>query len=86
MGFEQNPSDQNVFMLRDKQGFVLLAMYVDDTILLSNSPTGTLVRAKEILSTRFSMTDLGELHLFLGISVKRNRSSHEITLSQHALL
>lgn len=30
------------------------------------------------------MTDLGELHSFLGISVKRNRVSHKIKLSQHA--
>lgn len=42
MGFEQNPSDQNVFMLRDSQGFVLLALYVDpDTIMTTRSSCQT---------------------------------------------
>lgn len=80
-GFEQNPSDTNVSILRDSQGFVLLALYVDDTILVSNSPE-TLQKAKDILSTRFSMTDMGELHSFLGMRITRDRTEGTITLSQ----
>lgn len=84
MGFVQNTSDLNVFLLKDQDGFVILALYVDDTILISDSPSGTLIKAKEILSSRFSMTDLGELHSFLGISVKKDRTKHEIKLLQES--
>jgi hypothetical protein len=47
-----------------------LLLYVDDIILTSSSST-LLQHAMAKLTFEFAMTDLGDLHHFLGISVTR---------------
>lgn len=83
-GFLKNPSDSNVYKYQDNEGFVMLALYVDDTVLVSNSPHHTLAKVKKMLSLEFAMTDLGELHSFLGIKIERMWAQHTISLSQAA--
>ncbi|XP_019096527.1 PREDICTED: uncharacterized protein LOC109130891 [Camelina sativa] len=50
-----------------------LLLYVDD-IGLTASSTALLNRIVSFLSNEFEMTDLGELHYFLGITITRNAS------------
>lgn len=49
---------------------IFLLIYVDNIIVTSSSTAATLVLLKE-LQAEFALKDLGELHYFLGIEVKK---------------
>lgn len=55
-----------------------LVLYVDDLIIIG-STTSIIECVKATLQDRFSMTDLGLLHYFLGIKIHQSLS--RITLS-----
>ena len=60
---------------------MLMGVYVDDIIPVLNNPA--LPKAeKAALCERFEMTDLGEIHYLLGMSIKRDRESRTLTISQ----
>jgi hypothetical protein len=60
---------------------LLLGVYVDD-LIVTGSRTSVIAKFKEEMSTRFSMSDLGLLKLYLGIEVEQ--ASGKITLKQTA--
>ncbi|XP_022014710.2 uncharacterized mitochondrial protein AtMg00810-like [Helianthus annuus] len=60
-----------------------LLLYVDDIILTASSDT-LLTNIIQLLSREFAMTDLGTLHHFLGISVKRDAQGLFLSQSQYA--
>ena len=65
----------------DRISFVILGVYVDDIIPLSN--THALVKAeKAALCERFEMIDQGEIHYFLGMSIRRDRESRTLIINQ----
>ena len=64
---------------------MIIAVYVDDTILLSND-TDLMLLEKKRLSERFEMDDRGEIHYILGMEVKRNREEKTMTISQKSYL
>ncbi len=68
-----------------KTQIMIIAVYVDDTILLSND-SELLLLEKKRLSERFDMDDRGEIHYVLGMEVKRDRKSKTMTISQKAYL
>jgi hypothetical protein len=59
---------------------MFILVYVDDIIVASSSPSATDALLKQ-LQRDFALKDLGDLHYFLGIEVKRKGSS--LLLSQH---
>lgn len=54
---------------------------MDDIFFLSNN-TDMLMNEKISLRTRFKVEDQGEVHYVLGMSVKRNRKSRTLSISQ----
>ena len=58
--------------------------YGDDIILTASTPT-LLQRITERLHSEFAMTDLGDLHHFLGISVTRSSDGLFLSQRQYAL-
>jgi len=64
-----------------KINFVILALYVDDILLMSNS-TDMVAREKESLSKRFNISDQGEVHFILGMLIQRDRKERTLTISQ----
>ena len=64
---------------------VIIALYVDDTIIASNC-NKMLRDAKKVLNEKFDMTDLGEVKSILGMSIKRNRNKGVLTIDQSAYL
>ena len=64
---------------------MIIAVYVDDTILLSND-TDLMLLEKKRLSECFEMDDRGEIHYILGMEVKRNREEKTMTISQKSYL
>jgi hypothetical protein len=81
MGCKVLSADTCVYQLRKGDLLVLVALYVDDLLLLSNSLDG-LSALKRDLCKRFSMTDLGEAHYILGIQIDRNRATRTLSISQ----
>ncbi len=62
---------------------LLIAVYVDD-LLIAGRNTKQIGAAKESLSSRFRMHDLGPLQHFLGILVQQDRSKGQIWIGQPA--
>ncbi|MCO5577054.1 hypothetical protein L7F22_030876 [Adiantum nelumboides] len=69
LGYLRLQSDPNVYSRHSSGIFLLLAIYVDDILLLCNSPSELAV-AKEELHSSFSMTDMESLHFCFGIQVQ----------------
>ena len=71
-----------LIMEEDEQTcFVILAVYVDDIITVSND-TLMLNAEKASLCHRFEMVDKGEAHHVLGMSIKRDRKAKTLFTSQ----
>lgn len=81
IGFISTSADNNVYILRRDSQVLILALYVDDTILASSSPA-LLVSVKTLLSQEFRMTDLGEAYHVLGMHIQRNRDAGWLRLNQ----
>ena len=61
--------------------YVILVVYVDDIFPVSNDPA-MLKSEKAALCGRFEMIDQGEIHYLPGLSIKRDRESRTLTISQ----
>jgi hypothetical protein len=61
-------SDPSVYLLRMIDSLLLLVMYVQD-LLITDCSTSTIATVKRILHDRFLMTDMGMIHLFLGLKI-----------------
>ena len=68
LGFSQSSAVRCVYIRNNGDEQTLLAVYVDDIVLLTDSEKSMDV-IKASLSQRFRMKDLGQLHFVLGISV-----------------
>ena len=58
--------------------FVVIAVYVDDIIPVSNDVKVEI----QSLCSEFEMVDLGEIHFILGMTIKRDRATKTLTISQ----
>uniref|UniRef100_A0A0A9BDA3 Uncharacterized protein n=1 Tax=Arundo donax TaxID=35708 RepID=A0A0A9BDA3_ARUDO len=84
LGFVQSKSDSSLFMYRSGHDIAHLLLYVDD-IVLSACTDGLLRRIIELLRREFAMKDLGPLHFFLGIQVRRTERGFFLSQEQYAL-
>ena len=74
-------SDHCVYMKRNGQDMIFVTLYVDDLILASSADK-MLQETKHALSSRFEMTDMGQLKYFLGIEIEQNIKSRTLTMRQ----
>ena len=86
VGYRKSNADECIYVksMKDVNGhisFVILGVYVDDIIPVSND-TALLKAEKAALCERFEMVDQGEIHYLLGMSIKRDRESRTLTISQ----
>jgi hypothetical protein len=79
IGFVETKSDSSLFIYCRGSDTAYLLLYVDDIVLTASS-AGFLHTVIGALQREFAMTDLGQLHHFLGISV--TRSADGLFLSQ----
>ena len=79
LGFVETKTDTSLFIYRRSPDTAYLLLYVDDIVLTASS-IGFLKHIIEALQREFAMTDMGQLHHFLGISV--TRSADGLFLSQ----
>ncbi|MCO5600647.1 hypothetical protein L7F22_054762 [Adiantum nelumboides] len=85
LGYTRFHPDANVYSRKTFDILLFLAIYVDDILLLSNSPSA-LATAKGELNSSFSMTDMGALHYCLRIQVFQGHTKGVISMSQQSYI
>jgi hypothetical protein len=70
LGFGASKADTTLFFYRKGDVCIIVLIYVDDIIVASSTPQATLTLLHD-LKTDFALEDLGELHYFLDIEVKK---------------
>lgn len=82
--FRPLKSDPCVCICEDKVGFVILALYVGDFLLLGpNKPL--LNKLKKQLMHRFEVIDTGDVSSVLGMNVTGDREKGTIAIDQRTL-
>jgi hypothetical protein len=84
-GFTSSRCDTSLFIHHSSAGTAYLLLYVDDIVLTASS-TILLQTIISSLKSEFSMTDLGPLSHFLGISVSRSSAGLFLSQRQYALI
>jgi hypothetical protein len=83
LGFVPSKADTSLFLF-NKSGVTIFALiYVDDIIVTSSSDHAITALLKD-LNENFAIKDLGDLHFFLGIEVKRNSDGLILTQEKYA--
>eukprot|EP00253_Pinus_taeda_P018829 PITA_18829 len=81
--FERCKFDLNVYMLREHDSLLILVLYVDDLLITGNS-TSAIATIKRALHDMFLMTDMGPLHLFLGLEISQDATGIKISQAKYA--
>jgi len=85
LGFNRCGKDTCVYLYRSGNKFIILAVHVDNMLIVSNSNL-KLTEMKLNLTKYFKVKDLGEVKFLLGIKVIRDRKSGLIKLSQQVYI
>lgn len=83
LGFVPSKADTSLFYFRKGSHLMFMLVYVDDIIVASTSSTLTDALLRQ-LDQDFAIKDLGDLHYFLGIEVKRSRGELFLTQERYA--
>jgi hypothetical protein len=83
IGFTASHSDASLFILRRGTEAAYLLLYVDDIVLTASSST-LLESLIAKLKLEFAMKDMGPLHYFLGIRVRRTPRGFFLSQEQYA--
>lgn len=84
IGFVETKSDSSLFIYRRGSDTAYLLLYVDDIVLTASSAQ-FLRQVIAALQREFAMTDMGQLHHFLGISVTRSAKGMFLSQRQYTL-
>ena len=79
-GYTKSNADECVYIKINERSFVILSLYVDDVIPISND-TEMLRNEKRKLMAKFKMVDNGDIHFVLGMQIKRDRQHRVLTIS-----
>ena len=82
-GFFCSKSDPSLFIYAHNNNLILLLLYVDDMVITGNS-SQTLTSLLAALNKEFRMTDMGQLHYFLGIQVQRQQNGLFMSQQKYA--
>lgn len=74
------PADNCVYLKRERNGVLIVSLYVDGLIIATND-TQMLLKLKHELSNKFQMKDLGKISYCLGIEFKQSKDKTEFTMS-----
>ncbi|CAI7799085.1 unnamed protein product [Closterium sp. NIES-54] len=70
-GFKKSECDHSLFLLQEKEQFLMLLVYVDDILLLSES-SAMIKRVEEMLEMQFKCSKIGDVKYYLGMHVERD--------------
>jgi histone deacetylase 1/2 len=83
LGFTPSKGDTSLFFYHKGDVTLFVLVYVDDIIVASSSLAATKALLKD-LEADFALKDLGDLHYFLGIEVKRNHDGLVMSQQRYA--
>ena len=75
LGFKGSKADTSLFLYNKDSTTMFLLIYVDDIIVVTSSQEAVAALLQD-LQKEFALKDLGDLHYFLGIEVKRERGDY----------
>ena len=84
--FEENKFDQCIYMKVSGSKFIVLILYVDDTLIVNSNIDLILNGTKDFLSIKFDIKNLEETSFVLGIEIHRDRYRNVLGLSQKAYI
>ena len=70
IGFRMSKSDTSLYIRHESDNPIVIILYMDD-LVIGGKDLAEINKVKSLLSGRFEMKDLHELHYFLGIEVIR---------------
>lgn len=76
--FTNSKADNSLFFYMNQTQVIFCLVYVDDIVITGNDHK-VLQGFIDKLNTRFALKDMGELHQFLGIEVRRFKSGMRLT-------
>ena len=79
-GYKKSNADECVYTKVIGKSFVILSLYVDDVIPISNN-LRILEEEKRKLKNQFEMVDNGNIHYVLGMQIVRDRTNKTLTIS-----
>jgi hypothetical protein len=83
LGFIPSRADTSLFLYNKSGISIYVLVYVDDIIVTSSSDHAITILVQD-LNKNFAIKDLGDLHFFLGIEVKRNHNGLVLTQEKYA--
>ena len=83
LGFTRTFADAGVYVCQQHggDGPLVIILYVDDITMLGTS-LEKISRTKNALSSRYEMTDLGEIEAYLGVRIVRDRKTRLLEIDQ----
>jgi len=84
LGFVPSKVDTSMFYYKRGKHIMFVLDYVDDIIVGSSSHEATNALLKE-LEREFAPKDLGDIHYFLGIEVKRSRDGLKLSQERYVV-
>lgn len=79
IGFTVCKTDSCVFVLNHQKEIMIIGIYVDDALLISNA-LDLLINIKELISKRIEITDKGIISNFLNMDVKYDRKKGTLSI------
>ncbi|CAI7783882.1 unnamed protein product [Closterium sp. NIES-54] len=70
-GFKKSECDHSLFLLQEKEQFLMLLVYVDDILLFSKS-SAMIERVEEMLEMQLKCSKMGDVKYYLGMHVERD--------------
>ncbi|CAI7805491.1 unnamed protein product [Closterium sp. NIES-53] len=80
-GFKKSECDHSLFLLQEKEQFLMLLVYVDDILLFSKS-CAMIEHVEEMLEMQFKCSKMGDVKYYLGMHVERDLDKGVLRLHQ----
>ncbi|CAI7839318.1 unnamed protein product [Closterium sp. NIES-53] len=80
-GFKKSECDHSLFLLQEKDQFLMLLVYVDDILLFSES-SAMIERVEEMLGMQFKCSKMGDVKYYLWMHVERDLDKGVLRLHQ----
>lgn len=84
IGFTKSDADTNIYIGREGTQFIILAIYVDDTLLITNDSHRVFRKTKQALCSQFEMTDIGRVvdTTIHGLQIIYNQKARNLKIFQ----
>ncbi|CAI7806973.1 unnamed protein product [Closterium sp. NIES-53] len=80
-GFKKSECDHSLFLLQEKEQFLMLLVYVDDILLFSKS-YAMIEHVEDMLEMQFKCSKMGDVKYYLGMHVERDLDKGVLRLHQ----